>query len=1415
MVTVSKGFHKALGDYNRKYHTKVHITLADGTLVHIGNLADIPEEYIWQNGIEIEDAVSQEDDLQIGAAICNKAVITLNNIYSTFDEYNFEGAKVEPYVGLEVNGSIEWILKGYFTVDEAVYNGSFIELTCLDRMIRFDKAISKTSFVYPITPYNLVNQACTYCYVQLDAATAARLRAYSGDEFMIKEAPEEGSTFRDAIGWVAGMLGCFARINRSGYLEIKWYNTNNHMWDVYGTYYDGGDFHEYDQEDQLSGGDFITYGSADNAVSGGNYEVLNTVDYIAHTYKHDISVDDVVIGGLRVEIKNNASSESEGSVDYVMYPAIPNEGYIIEITNNPFITSENAITVLGYMWQGFISNGSMIHPPMNGLTFRKANVSHASDPTIEAGDVALVVDHRTKAVYRILVSKTTFTVGEAQTTVSSAQTPSRNSPDRVSSGTKEFIRQQQQISGVYAQIQAAQEDLEEQIANAKGMYETDVTDPQTGATITYIHDRPILNESSAVIMVSSVGVSVTPNYSDGVEDPSLRDWYGLTVDGNLIANILSAHGVNAGWINAGTITVTDNNNNVIFSVDMDNKRVFMSGNAVISTDVVDGTLQDTSWTSYMSQLANQTQTNAVQQAVSQSSANLNSWITNTYAVDQQELDDWMDTTYPLQIQAIQEQIDKKMETYRQNADPSGSWAAASYSTHIGDLWYCTDENSSYYGKYWEWNGNAWNEMIATPPASVMDVIDGKKAIFVSDEPSPPYARGDLWVKATFIKNDVQYNNATLVCIRERTSGTFNISDWDFPDTRTNAAFQCESDIIGFVTGAYSQYFSTVASQSDHSFELFYLASDPSDFYNWDSSAKSLHTYDLWYNTTNGTVSIYTGSAWSSSTTFNVPDILWDKVNKRRKVLCSTTGTMAFTEGDVRIIKSSNTGSHKVKCYTNGEWVDYSYYAQAQIDAYYASVKATNHLFYDSYHSSYGLVISREKINEYTEIASLTAPNIRLTAIGMDVYNGTHLKASYGSDIKLYSLVNNSDVVSVQIDTEGFKMLRGSITLGVSSGTYFSVSTGGLLTAKNADIAGKITASEGEIGGFTITSTSLYSQSSSASSHYKASINKYVTTATHAFEVSNTVSSQTFYVDYTGKLYATNAEIVGKVTATSGKIGNYTIIGDDLQVGSGTTRNDLIITLHGDPDQFWDPSGSGGFYERAPVLSIKRGDLSSYYFFIGALGQVFCGGIDFTAYPNPSTLDARINGCQCVSMKSGNSGILMNGGSISGVYNLTFNSGGSISGVKNIDATGDLHFNGGVYGYDINIDSAISTTSAPGYLSVYKTIDMHGYTIMNQSDMRLKDEIEPSKLNGLDIVDSIAVKSFKWKKNGSKVYAGFIAQDVEALETEFKNSGYETIVTDGEDGYKRITNDKLIPILWKAVQELSSEVKSLRNRYEDK
>lgn len=109
------------------------------------------------------------------------------------------------------------------------------------------------------------------------------------------------------------------------------------------------------------------------------------------------------------------------------------------------------------------------------------------------------------------------------------------------------------------------EDLNKRIANANGLYETRITQPG-GATITYMHNKPNLADSDIQMMISDVGVLVTANGTDA--SPT---WYGLTVDGNLIANILQANGINADWIDTGALVIYDDDDNEIFRADKTDK----------------------------------------------------------------------------------------------------------------------------------------------------------------------------------------------------------------------------------------------------------------------------------------------------------------------------------------------------------------------------------------------------------------------------------------------------------------------------------------------------------------------------------------------------------------------------------------------------------------------------------------------------------------------------------------------------------------------------------------------------------------------------------------------------------------------------------------------------------------------------
>ena len=60
--------------------------------------------------------------------------------------------------------------------------------------------------------------------------------------------------------------------------------------------------------------------------------------------------------------------------------------------------------------------------------------------------------------------------------------------------------------------------------------------------------------------------------------------YGFFLTGDLIAKILYAHGINADYIDTGALTVRDSDGNIIFQVDMDTKKVIISGDNVVIGD---------------------------------------------------------------------------------------------------------------------------------------------------------------------------------------------------------------------------------------------------------------------------------------------------------------------------------------------------------------------------------------------------------------------------------------------------------------------------------------------------------------------------------------------------------------------------------------------------------------------------------------------------------------------------------------------------------------------------------------------------------------------------------------------------------------------------------------------------------------
>lgn len=132
---------------------------------------------------------------------------------------------------------------------------------------------------------------------------------------------------------------------------------------------------------------------------------------------------------------------------------------------------------------------------------------------------------------------------------------------------------------------------------------------------------------------------------------------------------------------------------------------------------------------------------------------------------------------------VKEQIDGKIDTFRQSDDPSENWTNEEKKSHENDLWYDTTNNVVKM-----WNGSSWDDFTGDVPESVWNEINGKAQIF-TDTPKPPYNKGDLWVDGSDI----------LTCMISKTDKeAYSKDDWQKKNSYTdNSALNEFKNNVGY------------------------------------------------------------------------------------------------------------------------------------------------------------------------------------------------------------------------------------------------------------------------------------------------------------------------------------------------------------------------------------------------------------------------------------------------------------------------------------------------------------------------------------------------------------------------------------------------------------------------------------------
>ena len=288
-----------------------------------------------------------------------------------------------------------------------------------------------------------------------------------------------------------------------------------------------------------------------------DFEKTNIPELKGYGNPPTLSSDDIVITGIKV---TNGQSNDDTDTDYSgMYGE---EGYVLELENE-LIDADQLQTVANIIGEQIV-----------GARFRNLEGDLIYNPLVEFGDMVHTYD-RLGNKYLTPLTDISGNVGGLTTVKTQADDPIRGSSDYYSEGTKAIVAARQMVKKETSAREEAVKRLEQKISdtNASGMFCTDVRQ-EDGSTIRYLHDKPTLKESSNVIKVTSEAIGIS---NDGGKTYP----YGITLDGETITRLLYAEGINADYINAGTILVKDKDKNVVFEADMDAGSVYISGNVQI------------------------------------------------------------------------------------------------------------------------------------------------------------------------------------------------------------------------------------------------------------------------------------------------------------------------------------------------------------------------------------------------------------------------------------------------------------------------------------------------------------------------------------------------------------------------------------------------------------------------------------------------------------------------------------------------------------------------------------------------------------------------------------------------------------------------------------------------------------------
>ena len=217
MYQASKKFGDAIAGSNRKFNTRL-----------------LENEKVLVESVKNFTITSGAEEITIGSAVASYAQATIEN-----KGIALSGKEVSLEIGVEVDGEMEYIPMGLYTIQNPKIESNKVTFTAYDRLASRCNGAYYSKLGYPVDAVDILAEISAMTGVAIDTSTLQRgiqinQRAIIEEGDYNEETEEsevittyvnpfDGYTYKETIGFIAGLFGKFAICGRTGMIEFRWY----------------------------------------------------------------------------------------------------------------------------------------------------------------------------------------------------------------------------------------------------------------------------------------------------------------------------------------------------------------------------------------------------------------------------------------------------------------------------------------------------------------------------------------------------------------------------------------------------------------------------------------------------------------------------------------------------------------------------------------------------------------------------------------------------------------------------------------------------------------------------------------------------------------------------------------------------------------------------------------------------------------------------------------------------------------------------------------------------------------------------------------------------------------------------------------------------------------------------------------